>query len=160
MAVVRLVTAISAPVERVFDLSRSVDLHLCSMATSGEYIVAGVATGLMGLGEEVTWRARHFGCWQQLRVRITAYERPIYFADSMVSGAFRRMEHQHHFEAIAGGTALRDEFHFESPFGVLGQAVNLLVLTRYMRRLLLARNRVIKFTAEGECWRQFLPKIR
>lgn len=160
MAVIRLATAISAPVERVFDLSRSVDLHLCSMARNGETVVAGVATGLMTLGEEVTWRARHFWVWQQLCVRITAYERPSYFADSMVRGAFRRMEHEHFFTPTAAGTTLRDEFHFESPLGIFGRAADFLVLTRYLRRLLAARNRQIKVIAEGEGWRQFLAASR
>ena len=61
MPIVKLVTDIRAPIERVFDLSLSIDMHKASMAGSGETAVAGVTSGLIGLGESVTWRARHFG---------------------------------------------------------------------------------------------------
>ncbi|NJM41916.1 MAG: hypothetical protein HC853_14760 [Anaerolineae bacterium] len=37
--------------------------------------IAGVTSGLIGLGQEVTWRARHFGIWQSLTVRITEFQR-------------------------------------------------------------------------------------
>jgi hypothetical protein len=66
MSVIQLTTIILAPVERVFDLARSIDLHVASTAHTGERAVAGVTSGLLGPGEEVTWRAKHFGVWQHL----------------------------------------------------------------------------------------------
>lgn len=54
-------TRIGAPVEVVLDLSLDIDAHMASMAHSGERAIGGVTSGLIGLGEEVTWRARHFG---------------------------------------------------------------------------------------------------
>ena len=95
MPVIELFTVIDAPMERVFDLARSIDLHTDSTAGTGERAVGGVTSGLIGAGQEVTWRARHFGVWQSLTVRITAFERPTHFADAMLRGAFRRMEHHH-----------------------------------------------------------------
>jgi ligand-binding SRPBCC domain-containing protein len=83
------ITLIHAPLERCFDLSRSIDLHKVSTARTGEQAIAGVTSGLIGLGEEVSWRARHFGVWQQMTSRITAFDRPAYFQDTMVRGAFR-----------------------------------------------------------------------
>ena len=53
-------TVIIAPIDRVFDLSLDVDTHLESQAKSGERAVAGVTSGTIGLGEQVTWRARTF----------------------------------------------------------------------------------------------------
>lgn len=160
MPLILLSTEIAAPVERVFDLSRSIDLHIESTGSTGERAVAGVTSGLIGLGEEVTWRARHFGIWQKLTVRITAFERPTHFADTMLGGAFRRMEHHHWFEPTAAGTIMRDEFSFESPLGVLGRIANALVLTRYMRAFLRERNRVIKATAESDDWRRYITMWR
>ena len=46
-------TAISAPAELVFDLSRDVDAHLQSQARSREQAVGGVTSGTIGLGEQV-----------------------------------------------------------------------------------------------------------
>ena len=57
------VTRIAAPIERCFDLSRSVEVHLAGNVHCGETAVAlgGVTAGLIELGQCVTWRARHFG---------------------------------------------------------------------------------------------------
>jgi hypothetical protein len=74
-------TVIRAPVERCFDLARSVEVHLAGNIHFGEAAVAaaGVTRGLIGLGQQVTWRAKHFGVWQQLTSEITAMDRPTYF---------------------------------------------------------------------------------
>ncbi|MEZ4309048.1 MAG: hypothetical protein R3F14_13505 [Polyangiaceae bacterium] len=51
MPILDITTLIAAPVERAFDLSRSIDLHTVSTAETGETAVAGVTSGLIGLGE-------------------------------------------------------------------------------------------------------------
>src|SRR5262245_31855607 len=98
MPTIELITIIAAPVERTFDLSRSIDLHTESTSATGERAVGGATSGLTGPGQEVTWRARHFGVWQSLTSRIVAFDRPAHFRDSMVRGAFRRFDHDHFFE--------------------------------------------------------------
>ena len=55
MVTIELRTFIAAPPERVFDLSRSIDLHRVSMARSREEAVAGRTSGLIGPGETVTY---------------------------------------------------------------------------------------------------------
>jgi ligand-binding SRPBCC domain-containing protein len=157
MPIIELVTPIRAPIERCFDLSRSVELHLASTGETGERAVAGVVRGLLGPGDEVTWRARHFGVWQHLTSRITQYERPRRFRDSMVRGAFARFDHDHFFETDVDGTIMRDRFDFTSPLGPLGRLADALVLTRYMRYFLVERNRVLRAIAESDRWREFLP---
>lgn len=157
MITIRLSTHIAAPRERVFDLARSIDLHTRSLDWTGEEPVAGRMSGLIGLGETVTWRARHLGVRQRLTSRISAYERPAYFQDVMVRGAFAWMEHDHWFDATPdGGTVLRDDFRFAAPLGILGRVVEALVLRRYMTRFLERRNAVIRRVAESEEWREFL----
>ncbi len=156
MPTIELATFIAAPRERVFDLARSIDLHTASTASTGERAVAGVTSGLIGLGEEITWRARHFGVWQSLTVRITAFERPHHFADAMLRGAFQRMEHDHYFEPSSGGTAMRDIFTYESPLGTLGRIADFLFVERHMRSFLTERNRVMKAAAESDGWKQYL----
>lgn len=154
---ITLTTHIRAPIDRVFDLSRSIDLHAVSTAHTGEKAVAGVTRGLINLNEEVTWRAKHFGVWQRLTSRITAFDRPTHFRDSQVRGAFRRFDHDHFFRTLDDGTTeLRDVFDFDAPLGFLGQLANWLFLTRYMTAFLATRNRAIKAAAEGESWRDFL----
>ena len=156
MPVIQLATSIAAPIERVFDLARSIELHTASTSRTGERAVTGVTSGLIGSGEEVTWRARHFGVWQSLTVRITAFEHPTHFADAMVRGVFRRMEHHHYFEPSSSGTTMRDVFTYESPLGILGRIADFLFLERYLRAFLIERNRVIKATAESDAWKRYL----
>lgn len=156
MAIIELTTRIHAPVERCFDLSRSVDLHKRSTSKTGERAIAGVTSGLIGYGQEVTWRARHLGIWQNLTSRITGYHRPSHFRDSMVKGAFRRFDHDHLFERDGEYTVMRDVFDFTSPAGILGRLIEALFLTRHMRSLLMERNQIIREVAESDEWKEFL----
>src|ERR1700709_1486230 len=98
MVCIEEVTGIEAPIERCFDLARSVEVHLAGNVHWGEQAVAsgGVTSGLIGLSEKVTWRAKHFGVWQTLTSEITKLESPFYFQDVMLKGAFRWMEHDHY----------------------------------------------------------------
>ncbi|HUR80065.1 MAG TPA: SRPBCC family protein [Thermoanaerobaculia bacterium] len=148
MEVVRLETRIRAPIERCFDAARDLDLHVRSMEYTGETAVAGRTTGLIELGEEVTWRGRHFGVWQHFTSRITAFDRPRSFQDSMTRGAFASFVHDHLFAADGDVTRMIDRLAFAAPFGILGRAVEKLVLRRYLTRLLEARAVVIKAAAE------------
>jgi ligand-binding SRPBCC domain-containing protein len=156
VSVVTTITEIRAPSERVFDLSRSVDLHVRSTAATGERVIAGSNSGLLELGQEVTWRGRHFGIWQNLTSRITIFSRPDHFRDSMVRGAFRELDHDHCFEVYGDLTIMKDVFDFTSPLGILGRAADALFLTQYMRRFIIERNAVIKKAAEGEDWKLYL----
>ncbi len=149
MARITLTTHIAAPCERCFDLARSVDAHVRSTSATGERAVAGKTSGLLGPGDEVTWRARHFGVWQTLTSRVTVFDPPRHFRDSMVRGAFKRFDHDHYFTPDpSGGTLMRDVFDYTAPLGPLGWLAERLFLTRYMRRFLEARNRELKALAE------------
>src|SRR5580658_7797642 len=98
MVRIELVTSIAAPVERCFDLSRSIDLHMASTNWTGERAIAGTTSGLIDLNQEVTWQGRHFGFRIHHKSRITAFDRPLHFQDCMVRGAFKSFCHDHYFE--------------------------------------------------------------
>ena len=153
-------TTIHAPIKRCFELARSVEVHLAGNVHFGEQAVAsaGVTSGLIGLGQRVTWRAKHFGFRQTLTSEITALESPVYFQDAMIQGAFRWMKHDHHFRQMPNGeTEMKDVFCFGAPFPVLGFLAETLVLRNYMRTLLQERNLVIKQIAESPDWQRYLP---
>jgi ligand-binding SRPBCC domain-containing protein len=151
-------TLLAAPRTRVFDLARSIDLHVASTGDSDERAVAGVTRGLIAGGEEVTWEARHFGVRQRFTSRITAFDRPRHFQDTMVRGAFRHFVHDHLFEEPdEKTTAMIDRLVFAAPLGLLGRLADRLVLARYLARFLDARNAVLKRIAESATdWQQFL----
>jgi ligand-binding SRPBCC domain-containing protein len=116
-----------------------------------------VRSGLLQLGDEVTFRARHFGIWQMLTSKITAYEPPGYFCDEMQRGAFKAMRHAHYFELDGTTTVMRDVFEFTSPLGVLGKIADALVLSAYLRRFLEQRGAVVQHYAETDAWQTVLP---
>ncbi len=156
MPVIELEAKIHAPVEVVFDLSRSIDLHVKSTAHTKETAIAGRTNGLIGLGEDVTWQATHFGVRQHLTTKITQHDRPRHFRDSMVRGAFRRFDHDHVFKSDEDGTLMKDRFDYTSPLGFLGRIADILFLKRYMTRLLQVRNELIKSVAESGEAEEFL----
>jgi ligand-binding SRPBCC domain-containing protein len=158
MAVIELETFVRAPAERCFDLSRSVDLHVHTSAATGEEVVGPITTGLLGPGQEVTWRARHLGVRQHLTSRITAYDRPAYFRDSMVRGAFARFDHDHWFDTQNGGTLMRERFDYHAPLGTLGRIAESVFLTAYMRRFLADRMETVRRVAESGDWQRFLSQ--
>jgi ligand-binding SRPBCC domain-containing protein len=149
MTVIELTTDIDAPIERVFDLARDLELHAASMAHTRERAVAGRLTGRVELGDTVTWRARHFGLWWSLTSRITAVEANVRFEDVQERGPFAWFRHEHRFEANGAGTRMRDRWEHRSPLGPLGRLVDRLVLGRYMRSLLATRNAALKLAAES-----------
>ena len=61
MPTIYLSTFIRATPTTTFDLSRSIDLHQISTKQTQEKVIAGRMSGLIELGESVTWRAKHFG---------------------------------------------------------------------------------------------------
>ncbi len=147
---------IAAPRERCFDLARSIELHMRTTSSTGERAVGGRTSGLLDMGDQVTWRARHFGVWQTLSGRISAFDRPVHFRDTMIRGAFARFDHDHFFEDAGGGTVMRDVFDYAAPLGPLGRIAERIFLTAYMRRLLETRNRELKSVAESNDWMQYL----
>jgi ligand-binding SRPBCC domain-containing protein len=144
----RIETIIAAPIEVCFDLSRDIDFHVRTMAESGERAVAGRTTGLIELGESVTWEAKHLGVRQRLTARITAFERPYHFRDEMTAGAFRSLVHDHRFEVRDGRTVMVDTLTFRSPYGPIGWLVDRIFMKRYLQRLLSLRCVRIRCEAE------------
>ena len=111
--------------------------------------MAGRLTGLIELGEEVTWRARHFGVVQEFTSRITAFDRPRHFRDEMQRGAFRSFVHDHHFLSDGDSTIMVDMLAFSAPLGILGVVAERLLLRNYLAKFLRRRALVLKDVLEG-----------
>lgn len=159
MPIIRTTTTIQAPIQRVFDLARSIDAHVATTTKSGEKAVAGRKTGLIEYAESVTWEAKHLGRTQRLKVQITEFDRPNQFVDEMVTGAFRSLRHVHRFKPLTPDqTAMTDELVFKAPMGPLGTIAEKLFLTGYMQRFLEERNQELKQIAESQRWKEFVPE--
>jgi hypothetical protein len=149
---------IKTTIERCFDLSRSIDFHKDSMSESGEVPVAGRTSGLIELGEFVEWEATHFLVRQRLSSKIIEMERPHFFIDVMVKGAFKSFWHRHEILKHKPGEVLMiDDFRYDVPLGVLGRLANFLFLGKYMKKLIGLRGERIKYALESGQWKKYLP---
>ncbi len=156
MSKIHLTTFIAAPIERVFNLSRSITLHKISTAHTNEKAIAGVTSGLINKDETVTWQAKHLFKTRQHTSKITAMQSPDSFTDEMIKGDFKNFKHQHHFKQIDNGTIMIDIVDFESPYGSLGKFFNAVYLKKYIEKFLIKRNDIIKHYAETEKWKVIL----
>lgn len=156
MSIIELKTEINSTIEICFDLSRSIDLHRISTAKTNEEAIEGTTSGLINLNETVTWKATHFGIRQKLTSKITAFDKPNYFRDEQIKGAFKSIYHQHKFEQLDDKILMTDIFEYQSPFGIFGKVFNKLILTNYLRNLLIDRNNIIKEFAETDKWKLVL----
>ena len=150
MGRISLITWIDAPPEVCFDLARDIDAHIRSTPGTAERAGAGVTSGLIGLGESVTWEARHLGFQWQMTVGITAFKPPRYFVDEMLAGPFATFRHFHAFQPTGTGTTMIDILHYTVPAGWPGRVFDRLILARYMQRVLIRRIDLLKEFAEAE----------
>jgi ligand-binding SRPBCC domain-containing protein len=152
MATIQLTTFINAPAQRVFDLSRSINLHKISTADTGETAIDGVLNGLISEGQSVTWQARHLFKQRKFTTLISHMQPPLHFIDEMTAGDFKSFKHQHHFKPTNNGTIMIDVLDFKAPYGIIGRLFTRLYLKQYLRQLLQKRNEVIKEYAETKKW--------
>ena len=156
MSIIHLTTFIAAPIERVFDLSRSINLHTISTSSTNEKAIAGTISGLINKYETVTWEAKHLFKTRRFTSKITDMNKPLHFIDEMTSGDFKSFRHEHHFKATDNGSIMIDILNFESPYGFIGRLFSNLYLKKYLENFLLRRNAVIKEYAETEKWTAIL----
>ena len=150
MTTIRLITKIHAPIQTVFDLARDIDIHQHSVASSKEKAIAGKTSGLIELGETVTFRGKHVGLYLNHQSKITEMEMPDYFVDEMVKGHFKSFHHEHTFVTKNGITVMIDNLQYETPFGIFGRVFDTWILKKYLTRLLLKRNQIIKDLSEQQ----------
>lgn len=153
MPVIVIETSLNAPPERCFDAARDIDLHCRSVAHTGERAVDGVTSGLIELGQSVTFEGVHFGIRQRFTAKVTQFERPHSFTDEMTQGAFQAMRHRHEF--IAQGqdgqsTLMSDTIEWKSPPGPLGVLADMLFLKSYMHKLITQRALHLKQAIEAD----------
>jgi ligand-binding SRPBCC domain-containing protein len=147
---IELETRIQAPIQLCFDAARDIGLHVRLASNSGERAVAGRIQGLIGEGEWVSFRARHFGVPFELSARVTQFEAPRRFVDEQVKGPFARLKHTHEFESLdSNQTLMRDVLEFNCPFGMFDRLTEPIV-ERHLRGFLIERSQGLKAWMETE----------
>ncbi|MFD2726260.1 SRPBCC family protein [Hyunsoonleella rubra] len=149
MSHITIRTEIIADIKICFNLARSIDFHKESLKHTGEIPVAGKTTGMVELGEWVSWEAKHLGFVQHFTTKVTAFESPNLFIVEMVFGAFKSYLHEHRFYKEGQKTIMVQKMFFETPYGILGKLFNSIFLKGYMSRLIKTRNAALKVRAES-----------
>lgn len=158
MPEITLSTFIKAPIQIVFDLSRSIDLHTISTKHTKEKAVAGVTKGLININETVTWQANHLFKKRRFTSVFSKMKMPEYFCDEMTEGDFIAFKHDHYFVSSEGGTLMNDVIQFKSPYHLIGKIFNRIYLAGYLKKLMVKRNECIKQFAESGEWETILNK--
>lgn len=148
MSRILLETSIAAPAETCMELSLNVDVHL-SVPEARERVVDGVSSGVMALGDRVTWESRRFGLKVRMTSEITDLASPNGFVDEMRRGPFARWRHVHRFEVRESGTLMVDDVDYRLPLGPFGWLADRLFIHRYMTKLLRSQNDHIRKLAEN-----------
>lgn len=156
MAVIDTSIQIKAPLCIVFDLCRSIDMHVVSTNGTDEKAIEGRKTGLILAGETVTWQARHLLKTRKFKTIITAMEPYRYFRDEMAKGDFKSFFHEHYFEEKAGVVIMRDVLTLVAPYGFIGKIAEQFFLKNYIQRFLVKRNMATKHYAESGEWKKIL----
>jgi ligand-binding SRPBCC domain-containing protein len=138
-------TTFNVPIEVAFDAERNISLHSATQGHRGERAVAGITSGLIEDGQEVEWEAVHFGIKQRLRVKITEMEKPYYFKDEQIFGAFKTFSHEHRFNKLGPNqTEKTDIMKIEAPLGVIEKIGERIFLKKYMTAFLIKKNKELK----------------
>jgi ligand-binding SRPBCC domain-containing protein len=81
--------------------------------------------------------------------KIIEFNRPYQFTDKMQKGAFKSMKHIHEFIEQGEGTLMKDTLEFQSPLGIIGTLVDIIVLKHYMKKFVNDRNIKLKAILEA-----------
>ncbi len=135
---------IPRPIDEVFAFFASPrNLHRITPRGLGfEYLTDDAP---MRAGLEIGYRIRPlFGIPVRWLTRITEFDPPNGFRDVQLSGPYRSWEHVHRFEAIDGGTRVRDDVTYEVPVGVAGDVLNRFVIRNELAGIFLYRSWAIR----------------
>ncbi|HEX3576960.1 MAG TPA: SRPBCC family protein [Thermoanaerobaculia bacterium] len=87
--------------------------------------------------------------WVTFESLHTAYDPPHSFEDRQVRGPFRSWRHRHIVEAHPDGAILIDDIDYTPPFGLLGRAIDGIVIRPRLRKVFAFRHRVTREYCEN-----------
>lgn len=147
---------VNAPIERCFLLSTHVDLVKRCLKLRLVPKKSSRASGLFKPGDQMTWKGWVCGIPLKHQGKVTRYEQPEYFQNSMERGRFQRFEYDHFFAEVGGQTLLNDKIRFSLPAGWLLRPMVEFLLLPYMERQLQRRLKLLKQVAESDEWKNYL----
>ena len=156
MPLIQRTTFIAAPVDRLFDLSRSVSLIKQALLANNIHISGQKTTGLLGEGEPVTLQSKLFFKKRDLKIHLSKIVRPDMYIEEQVEGFFKSYKHEHYFKPCENGSFLIDQISYETKNGIAGVVADKLAYKNYVLKLLEIKNSSIKQAAESGRWKQYI----
>jgi ligand-binding SRPBCC domain-containing protein len=155
MSEIKLTTFIAAPVERVFDLSRSVSLVKQALLTNDILVSGEKTTGLLEEGESVTLQSKLLFKNRVWKLQLTKIVKPEMYIEEQVDGFFKNFKHEHYFKSCENGSFLIDQITYEEK-GIAGQLADKIIFRNYLMKILDIKNTSIKQAAESNRWKQYI----
>ena len=141
---------VPAPLDRVFDFfSKPENLSFLTPPELG-FVILTPRPIAMKQGALIDYTIRLAGVRVRWTPLIAEYEAGRMFVDEQAKGPYACWRHSHSFDAVPGGTLVRDEVRYAMPFGPLGALVHTLAVRGRLRSIFDFREAVIRklFTTE------------
>jgi len=118
------------PLEKVFAFfSRAENLETLTPPWLS-FRITGKSTPEIGENTLIDYRLKIHGVPARWRTKILRWQPGVEFVDTQLKGPYALWHHTHRFEAVPGGTLMRDEVIYKVPGGRLGK----LLLSWLIRR--------------------------
>ena len=153
-------THIKAPLQRCYDLARSIDFHKISVPQIKEEVVAGCSSGLIGPNQHALLQTRVAGLRFSTELKLTRYAPPFFFSYEIVNEVFESIVHEYYFYDLKEETVMVDHFYFETRYGILGKFANILFLKKLLAHAIQHRNEMLREYAESEKWKTILTPYK
>ena len=89
----------------------------------------------MAAGTFIQYRLRIRGLPVRWNTLIQAWDPPFRFVDVQVKGPYKLWHHTHEFEAVDGGTLMRDTVRYDIGFGPFGDLADRLLVTKDLEKI-------------------------
>ena len=150
-------THIKAPVDRCFDLARSIEFHKISVKPIQEESVAGCTKGLIGYNQHALLQSKVKGFHFSTELKLTKFTPPFFMSYDIMDSNFESIIHDYYFYDISEETVMINHFYYKPKWGILGEILNFLFLEKYLTRIIEKRNDLLRDFAENNKWQDVLP---
>lgn len=148
---------IQAPIQRVFDMVRDVDVHAAAVPEIEAKAIEGRLHGLLEPHEQTRWSATYFGRRFQTTMEVAEMDWPLRYVETNTTGPFRTFQHEYTFEHDGKGiTTLHDELTLVAGYGVFGRLLDRWILGPRLQKALEERMDHLKQWSEDGTWKTWL----
>jgi ligand-binding SRPBCC domain-containing protein len=107
------------------------------------FLVTSKEKVTMAPGAVIDYRFRWMGVPMHWRTRISRYSPPRLFVDEALKSPYVFWRHLHTFEAVEGGTLVRDQVDYALPLGPIGRLAHWVAVRRNLIAIFTFRQRAL-----------------